>query len=212
MARCIPVKVLSQSPVNVSYIKSSKKAEKKEKNRRVHHKEWGNNWKNNQKVDLSNSTTYLTNISLFKLLLLLKNKKAHPLQVVASALDDIDPVRLTTSLNPHHIFSGATITANPVKTNHQNSLCTYTLSADSSNQSRSHRGLLPTTFSLSHQPIIITPHQEAVSSYIWMTRMRRNPRTRAKMLPSSASGKLVFPRCVFVAYPPSVSKLLHDYS
>lgn len=39
MARCIPVKVLSQSPVNVSYIKSSKKAEKKEKNRRVHHKE-----------------------------------------------------------------------------------------------------------------------------------------------------------------------------
>lgn len=156
------------------------------------------------------------NIWLFKLLLLLKNKKAHPLQVVASALDDIDPVRLTTSLNPHHIFSGTTITANPVKTNHQNSLCTYTLSADSSNQSRSHRGLLPTTFSLSHQPIIITPHQEAVSSYIWMTRMRRNPRTRAKMLPSSASRKLVFPRCagvqVFVAYPPSVSKLLHDYS
>lgn len=31
MARCIPVKVLSQSPVNVSYIKSSEKAEKKRK-------------------------------------------------------------------------------------------------------------------------------------------------------------------------------------
>ena len=52
------------------------------------------------------------------------------------------------------------------------------------------RALLPP---VSHQPIIISPHQEAVSSYIWMTKMCRNQRMQTKMLPSGDSRKLVIP-------------------
>lgn len=57
-----------------------------------------------------------------------------------------------------------------------------------------------TTFSFSHQSISIRPHQEAVSSYIWMTRTRRNQR--------NTDGSVAFRSDSYFRLPQSVRDLL----
>lgn len=79
---------------------------------------------------------------------------------------------------------------------------THTISADSWIRTADHTtedgpDWSTSTSSLSHQSIIISPHQEAVSSYIW-TRTCRNV-THAHRTPSGDPRRLVFPSAALVS-------------